>query len=305
MTGLVVFAVPGRHPTVKMRVRSDLHGHTLYSDGRITPERYVEDRRAAGIQIVALSDHDVLAGTIRGAVAAMRAGLYSLPAVEVTAFLHHGTERAEQFHILAYFPPAFLTPPRLRATALHQRGLRVQARWREFVLAWMDQLAPEDLAALDPDGALARLPPDEFPSLQPTFDLLMSRRRAIFQAFFDHNRRFWDDDPELFAWQPEEAIETIRADGAVDVIAHPSRYNDQERTRAVAEYATGLELYTSRTEASPEYRELAERPRKLWTASADDHQNAAYQRPLQSTPVPTLERLLRQTLPIELILPPR
>jgi 3',5'-nucleoside bisphosphate phosphatase len=284
-----------------MLITSDLHGHTLFSDGRHTPEEYVEQRRAAGMLVVALSDHDVLTGVVRGAAAAARARMWFLPAVEVTAFLHHGTQRAEQFHILAYYPPTFSTPPLLRATSMYQRGVRVQERWRSFVLTWMDGLGAEDRDAVDPDGGLSRLPPAEFPALQPMFDLLMRRRRSVFQAFFDHNRRFWEDDPELFGWQPEEAIEAIRADGAVDVIAHPARYEDQERTRAVAGYATGLELHTSREEAAPGYRELADEGRKLWTASSDDHQYRAYQKPLRNTPVRTLERLLRRTLPIEMI----
>ena len=284
-----------------MLITSDLHGHTLFSDGRHSPEEYIEQRRAAGMLVVALSDHDVLAGVIRGAAAAARASLWFLPAVEVTAFLHHGTPRAEQFHILAYYPPEFSTPPRLRATSMHQRGLRVQEKWRAFVLTWFDGLGSEDREALDPDGALSRLPPDEFPSLQPMFDLLMTRRRSVFQRFFDHNRHFWEDDPELFGWQPEEAIEAVRADGAVDVVAHPARYNDQDRARAVTEYATGLELVTSREESAPGYRKLADERRKLWTASSDDHQNRAYQKPLKNTPVRTLERLLRRPLPIELI----
>jgi 3',5'-nucleoside bisphosphate phosphatase len=285
-----------------MYITSDLHGHTVYSDGRHTPEEYVEQRRAAKILVMAISDHDVLTGVIRGAAAAARARLWFVPAVEVTAFLHHGTPQAEQFHILAYYPPSYATTPRLRHTAMYQRGLRVQQRWREFVLAWLQKLAPEDRAAIDPNEALSRLSPPDFPALQPVFDLLMTRHRAMFQPFFDHNRHFWEDDPELFGWQPEEAIDAIRADGAIDVVAHPARYRDQERTRAAVEYASGVELYTSREESSPGYRQVAESRKMLWTASSDDHQMRAYQSPLVSTPIGTLERLLRRTLPIELLL---
>ncbi|APR80499.1 Putative metal-dependent phosphoesterase [Minicystis rosea] len=287
-----------------MFVATDLHGHTLFSDGRHTPEEYVDFRRALGMRIVAISDHDVLAGVIRGAAAATRAGMLYVPAVEVTAFLHFGTERAEQFHLLAYFPPAFASPPRLRRTQLYRRGLRVQERWKALALDWLAGLSSEDRAALDPEGALAGLAASEFPALQSMIDHITRVRPALFAPFRDHHVRFWEDDRELFGWSPEEAMDLIRADGAVDVVAHPARYRDKERTRAVLERATGIEVYTSRHrgEIAAEYRAFAEQRRKLWTASSDDHQNARYIRPPCGTPVPTLERILQRTLPIEMII---
>ncbi|MFT3768785.1 MAG: hypothetical protein QM820_25340 [Minicystis sp.] len=263
----------------------------------------MEFRRALGMRIVAISDHDVLAGVVRGAAAAQRAGMIFVPAVEVTSFLHFGTEKAEQFHILAYFPPAFATPPRLRRTALYQRGLRVQETWKAFALAWMDDLAPEDRAAIDPEGTLPGVPAGEFPALQSFIDLITARRRPLFEPFRDHHVRFWEDDRALFGWEPEEAMDLIRADGAVDVVAHPARYRDKERTWAVLARATGIEVYTSRHrgEVAAEYRAYAEKHRKLWTASSDDHQNARYIKPPCGTPVPTLERILQRTLPIDFI----
>jgi 3',5'-nucleoside bisphosphate phosphatase len=284
-----------------MLITSDLHGHTSFSDGRPSPEEFIEKRRAAGMLVVALSDHDVMSGVNRAAVAAARVGLWLLPAVEVTAFLHHGTPRAEQVHILAYYPQALSTPPRLHATSLFQRGLRVQEKWCAFVLDWLDARPRDDRDPIDPGGALSALRSAEFPAIQPLLDLLGARSPSGLQSFQSHNRHFWEDDPELFGWQPEEAIEAIRADGAVDIVAHPARCHDQERMRAVATYASGIELHTSRSESAPGYRELATSLRKLWTASSNDHDSLPYQPPSSHTPVRTLERLLGRVLPIELI----
>jgi hypothetical protein len=135
------------------------------------------------------------------------------------------------------------------------------------------------------------------------FDLILDRKRELFEPFRKRHVAFWDD-AELFSWRPEEAIEAIRADGAVDIVAHPARYRDKEATSSVLAYATGLEVYTSRhkAEVAASYREYAETHRKLWTASADDHQNARYIRPPCGTPVQTLERLLRRPLPMHFIL---
>jgi hypothetical protein len=285
-------------------IPTDLHGHTLFSDGRATPEAYVDFRREIGMRVIAVSDHDVLAAVPRTAVAATNARLMLLPAVEVTAFLHFGTAEAEQFHVLAYFPPRFCNLPLLRQTALFQRGLRVQERWKEFVLAYLESLPEDDRRALDPEGALPGLPPGEFPALQSTLDLFARQKRELFPAFRDHHVRFWDEGRELFGWTPEEAMDCIRADGALDVVAHPARYRDKERTRALLLRASGIEVYTSRhkPELAETFRAFAEEHRKCWTASSDDHQNARYMRPPAGTPVATLERILGRALPIEFIL---
>ena len=287
-----------------MHVATDLHGHTLFSDGRATPEEYVEFRRALGMRVVAISDHDVFAATRRGAVAAAQAGMVFLPAAEITTFLRFGTPDAEQFHVLAYFAPDALFGAKLEQTLLYRRGLLVQERWRDFVLEWLAALSPEDRDAIDPDGSIARLPASEFPALQSTIDLVVHRRRPLFEAFRDHHVRFWEDDVELFGWTPEEAIDAIRADGAVDIVAHPARYRDKERTASVLARASGVEVYTSRhkPEIAESYRRWAEENKKLWTSSADDHQNARYMRPPCGTPLTTLERLARRPLPLSMII---
>jgi len=287
-----------------VQIATDLHGHTLFSDGRATPEAYIDFRRELGMRVVAVSDHDVLAAVPRAAAAAAAANMLLLPAVEVTSFLHFGTDRAEQFHVLAYFPARFASPPLLRQTALYRRGERVQVRWKQFVMDWMDRLGEDDRRALDPEGALVQMPPGEFPALQSMIDRIVERRRPLFEGFRDHHVRFWEEDRELFGWTPEEAIDAIRADGALDVVAHPARYRDKERTLAVLGRASGVEVYTSRhkPEIAEQFRAFAEENKKCWTASSDDHQNARYTRPPAGTPVATIERILGRALPIGAIL---
>jgi hypothetical protein len=280
-----------------------LHGHTLFSDGRATPEEFVAFRREQGMAVIAATDHDVFDAVRRAAVTAQRAAIVLLPAAEITAFLAFGTPAAEQFHVLAYFPLRALSGGRLEQTFLYRRGLRIRERWRAFVLEWLDGLEGDDRRRLDPDGVLAGTPPAAFPALQRMIDRIVARHRALFDAFRDHHVRFWNEGAELFAWTPEEAIDAIRADGATDVVAHAARYRDRERTRAVLEYASGLEAYTSRhrAEIALEYRAFAESRQKLWTASSDDHQNARYIRPASGMPLGTVERLMQEQLPLSLI----
>jgi hypothetical protein len=289
-----------------MFVATDLHGHTHFSDGRATPEEYVEFRRGLGMKAIAICDHDVLGAVRRGAQAAERASMLFLPGLEVTSFLHFGTERAEQFHVLAYFPASVLDGYRLESTGLYARGLRVQERWQAFVLEWLDTLPSEDRETIDPNRELARLPAPLFPALQSMISRIVERHRPLFEAFRDHHVQFWEGERnrDLFAWTPEEAIDAIRADGAIDIVAHPTRYRDKTRMYEVLDYASGHEVYTSRhkAEVAAHFRELAESKKKHWTSSSDDHQNAAYMRPPCGTPVRTLERLAQRGMPVEWLL---
>lgn len=284
-----------------MFVSTDLHGHTYHSDGRATPDEYVEFRRSLGMKAIAIADHDVLAGVRAGALAAERASMLFIPALEVTAHVDYGQSGEEQFHVLAYYTHDVLEGFQLEQTTFFRRGLQVQARWKDFVLTWMSKLPREDRDALDPEGALEKLPPPLFPALQSMILRIVERRQPLFEAFRDHHVLFWSSEganEDLFGWTPEEAIEAIRADGAVDVVAHPTRYRDKDRTLKVIEEARGIEVYTSRhkAEIAAQYRELADAKRKYWTSSSDDHQNARYIRPPCGTPLQTLERICKRTI---------
>jgi 3',5'-nucleoside bisphosphate phosphatase len=289
-----------------MFVATDLHGHTFYSDGRATPEEYVEFRRQLGFKAIAIADHDVLAAVRRGAAASEQAGMLFLPALEVTAHLHYGASGEEQFHVLAYYPHHVLQGPALEQKRLYKRGLLVQERWKELAMGWLSKLPAEDREALDPEGELEKLAPGDFPALQSMILRIVERRRPLFEAFRDFHVLFWHSDgpnKDLFGWSPEEAIEEIQADGAVDVVAHPTRYRDKDRTLAVIDHARGVEVYTSRhkAEVAAYFREIAETKGKYWTSSSDDHQNARYIRPPCGTPVRTLERICMKTMSIDMI----
>lgn len=283
-----------------MWVATDLHAHSAFSDGTASPEEVVATRAAASLSVIALSDHDMLAGVRRAARRADALGLRLLPAMEATAFFHFGSPAAEQVHILAYFPPRFLAGDRLEQTFLYRRGLRVQARWRDFICTWLDDLHADDRRALDEDGELSQTPADRFPGLQILIQRIVAHRPQLFRHFIRSHVHFWNDDRELFGWTPEELIDAIRADGAVDIVAHPARYRDKDRLARVLLGASGVEAYTSRHRPAwaAQFRAFAEAHSKLWTASTDDHQkpDALYAAPASPTPGWVIERLLDEPL---------
>lgn len=77
--------------------RMDMHLHSCFSDGELTPRELVRRVREADIGMMALSDHDTGNGISEALAAGKEFGVSVVPAVEFD------TEFPEELHILGYF----------------------------------------------------------------------------------------------------------------------------------------------------------------------------------------------------------
>src|SRR5689334_24900930 len=96
------------------RVRIDLHTHSTASDGTDTPGELIAAAAAAGLDVVAITDHDTTSGW-ESALAARPHGLTVVPGVEFSCMHVDADGRRVSLHLLAY-----LIDPRHEA---------VQAEW--------------------------------------------------------------------------------------------------------------------------------------------------------------------------------
>lgn len=76
---------------------ADLHIHSCYSDGTMTPWEIVSEAKARGVGMIAVADHNVLEGSRQAVEIGKAEGIACLPAVELDC-LDGGTN----FHVLAY-----------------------------------------------------------------------------------------------------------------------------------------------------------------------------------------------------------
>jgi len=96
----------------------DLHLHTTASDGRATPAELVARAAAAGVTVIAATDHDTTAGVAEVRAHAERRGMLAIPGIEITAI-----ENGRDLHMLGYFfDPA---NPALAEFLAAQRATRV------------------------------------------------------------------------------------------------------------------------------------------------------------------------------------
>jgi len=79
-----------------MKILCDLHTHTTASDGQYTPAELVKLAKNAGLSVLAVTDHDTIAGVDEARKAGQEQGLQVIRGVELSAREHHN------FHILGY-----------------------------------------------------------------------------------------------------------------------------------------------------------------------------------------------------------
>ena len=79
-------------------MRLDLHVHTTASDGVLSPAEVVGLAGDGGLDVLAITDHDTVAGIPEAIDAAAETALRLIPGIEVSS-THEGAE----YHILGYF----------------------------------------------------------------------------------------------------------------------------------------------------------------------------------------------------------
>jgi len=82
-------------------MKSDLHFHSKYSDGSQWPEEIVKRAKTIGFEMLALTDHDTMAGVGDFMQACNQEGIKGIPAVEID---FDGSEFDFRSELLAYFP---------------------------------------------------------------------------------------------------------------------------------------------------------------------------------------------------------
>jgi 3',5'-nucleoside bisphosphate phosphatase len=191
----------------------DLHTHSNCSDGALSPAELIERAAAAGVQVLALTDHDTVAGLEEAQRSAHARGLRLVPGVEISA-----AWRKQAIHVLGlWIDPASPELQRL----LQQQGELRRLRMRK-ICARLDKVrlpGAELLAAVERHPGLptrahlaaAMVAGGHVDTAEAAFRKYLSKGRAA------HVAAEW---PAL-----ETVVSWIRAAGGVASLAHPTRYS--------------------------------------------------------------------------------
>jgi 3',5'-nucleoside bisphosphate phosphatase len=120
-----------------MPPRFDLQSHSTHSDGALPPAQVVAAAAEAGVELLALTDHDTVGGVAEALAAGADIGLGVVPAVEISA-IDHGPAIDRELHILGYridhTSPALTARLQQFLADREQRTLRMASALRELGL---------------------------------------------------------------------------------------------------------------------------------------------------------------------------
>jgi len=200
----------------------DLHAHTSASDGGDDPRELVEAAAAAGVEVLAVTDHDTVAAVAEARVAGRRLGVEVLAGCELTALVG-----GRVVHVLLY-GDGLLAPDLGEAVEVarrgrHQRNLAIGARLLELT-----GVGYEEAAAIAGGSALSRA----------HFARALVARRVVvdvaqaFDRYLSSGRPAYVPAPNV---PMTDAVALAGKAGGVAVLAHPGRLGDGERDRVLAE----------------------------------------------------------------------
>lgn len=187
----------------------DLHTHSTSSDGTDSPTAVVEAAVRAGLNAVALTDHDTLEGIAEAQAAADRLGIELVPGTEISCEFEPGT-----MHMVILFLEPGRGPLQDRLGELQDARSRrnevIVERLRDLGL----DISYEEVLAEAGEGSVGR----------PHFAAVMERKglvanfRAAFDEYLGNGKPAYVPRLRL---RPEEAVKLARRSDAVPVIAHP------------------------------------------------------------------------------------
>lgn len=187
---------------------ADLHTHSTFSDGLLSPSELIRLAESTGLSAVALTDHDTVEGLEEFRQAAANAAITAIDGIEISAYFLD-----QPVHILGYgIDPAH---PVLRRELLHMQRIRLERneRMRKRFAALGIPIREEELMASG-QGQIGR---PHFARLLVAREIVSSNEEA-FARFLKKNGAAYVAKEKYPA---AKAISCIRQAGGVAVLAHP------------------------------------------------------------------------------------
>ena len=239
----------------------DLHTHTYFSDGTLSPEAVVALATQRGLAALAITDHDSLE-SLEPARKAVGPSLDLVPGIELSS-MHEGLD----LHILGYY----LDPEH---EGLSERLDRFREDRRQRAMAMIELLSgmgvdldPAEVIHLAGPGVIGR----------PHIARAMLKGGHV-SSMDDAFRNYLGRGGKAFVprtnFKAEEAIDVVHAAGGVSVIAHPGPLMPDRIIEELVEAGLrGIEVWHPQHNSATvrRYRALAQKFGLVETGGSDFH----------------------------------
>lgn len=227
---------------------ADLHIHSVYSDGIMSPDEICRLAQGRGLGLISITDHDTLAGLEVKREAALRYGLRYLSGWEISAY-----DKGNKMHVLGYG----CKPNAAYERFMNERKQAALARAKENVAKFRALGLPITLQEVLDERSSPDLPVHTMHVARAAGRYLGLNEGETYIHYLARNKPAHSN---LGRPNPKEAIECIHAAGGIAVLAHPGRIflSQEELERTIKEYVDsgldGIEVfYTTHTEEQKAY----------------------------------------------------
>ena len=192
-------------------MRVDLHIHSTASDGTWSPEAVVRGAAEGGLDVIALADHDTVAGYEAAAAVGREVRVQVVPGIEVSS-----THAGREIHILGFFvdPRSAVLldhterAGRRREERMHEMIERLVAAGREVTFQDVEHAAgPERVNIGRPHLAKALIERGHVATMHEAFDTLIGDAHDAFVP--------------MHLLEPAGAVEVVLGAGGIPIWAHP------------------------------------------------------------------------------------
>lgn len=190
-------------------MRIDLHTHSRCSDGTDSPAELVQAGARAGLDVMAITDHDTIAGWAEAARAAACCGITLVRGMEISA-----RYEGHSVHILAYLfdpenPALCQHIKQIRASRWDRAQQIVQRLHADFPITWDDVVAQAD-----PEVTIGR------PHIADALVKIgvVGERGQAFDELLHPSSRYY---VRQYAPEAIEVIDVVKKAGGKTVWAHP------------------------------------------------------------------------------------
>ncbi len=212
--------------------KADLHMHSVYSDGRLTPRELVDKACKAGFQAISITDHDTVSAIEEAIQYGTLKGIHVIPGLEISAEIDD-----MEIHILGYFidyksENLLNHLSNFRKNRLKRSGMivdKLNEMGSKITMGNVIDKAGEDAAIGRPHIAMA-LNDEGF----------VGSYSEAFYKYIGDGKPAYIRKPNTSA---KEAIELISASGGLSFVAHPGRYvSDDVFARLITYGLDGIEI---------------------------------------------------------------
>lgn len=244
-------------------MKADLHMHSIHSDGRFTPFELIDKAKQNNVNIIAITDHDVVGPMEEVLLYGDNVGVLVLPGIELSAI-----EQEKSVHILGYFTDQSYASKTMKDyfSMLKKKREDRAKKMIQNLQKYEDIHISYDRVLHFASGIIAR------PHIA----------KAIIEKYpdYDHNYvfdQFIGDTCKSYIPSVElpvlEGIEFLHKHNCLAVLAHPTLLKPQIKDTVLAYPFDGIEAvyFQNKPQEETQFRKLAQQRDLLVTGGSDFH----------------------------------